>query len=216
MYTLGASLANLGISDERAEQLADDAATIGQFLKRLQIEERNNRQTLAVRLEARESFRLWILVIAKNDMEADVAALTRGRGSTVDIDRLMVSTDAIIVQTVQEHPERIGLLGTNFEAKLVQLPALTAIDVVREYADDALNALLNQHGFRVPGPTNGRGRLLDSELAGAFRGEPVGTARRGPKAGSERLAPYDALIAVSRTNDIALNRAFGRALIDCE
>ncbi len=43
----------------------------------------------------------------------------------------------------------------------------------------------------------------------------MGTLKRGPKPKAERLAPFDALMAVAKTNDIALNKALGQALVDC-
>ena len=61
------------------------------------------------------------------------------------------------------------------------LPALTAIEVIHDYADESLGALVQDPGFQISGATDGKGRLLDSELASALQGEPVGTLRRGPK-----------------------------------
>ena len=54
-FNSGASLADLGISEERAEQLAREAETIGKFLNLLQLEERKNREVLATKLERRTS-----------------------------------------------------------------------------------------------------------------------------------------------------------------
>lgn len=215
-FNFGASLANLGIADERADALASQATTIGSFLKLLQVEERKNRVTLTSLLEPQEQCRMWVLVIAKNDPEADVGVLTRGRYSTADIERLTAATDSNIVKEVKEHPEQLGLLGTAFDAKILHLPALTAIEVIREYADDSLRGLLAGAGFQVTGGTDAKGRLLDSELASALQGEPVGTLKRGPKPKGDRLGPFDALMTIAKSNDIALNAAIGRALVECE
>ena len=214
-FNFGESLANLGIADERAEQLAGQAATIGDLLKLLQVEERKNREVLTSKLEPQEQCRMWVVVVAKNDPEGDDGVLTRGRYSTADIDRLLAATGANIVKEMKERPEQLGLLGTAFDAKILHLPALTAIEVVHDYADAPLQAALHGSGFVVAGATDGQGRLLDSELASALQGEPVGTLTRGPKPKAEPLAPFDALMAVARSNDIALNRALGRALVDC-
>jgi energy-coupling factor transporter ATP-binding protein EcfA2 len=214
-FNFGASLVNLGIADERAAQLVGQATTIGSFLKLLQGEERKNREVLASKLQAREQCRMWVVVVAKNEPEADVGVLTRGSYSTADIDRLMVATDANVVKEMKDHPERLGLLGAAFDAKIIPLPPLAAIEVIHEYADESLKALLQGAGFQVSGATGGKGRLLDSELASALQGEPVGTLTRGPKPKAERLAPFDAIMIVSKTNDSALNSALGRALVDC-
>jgi hypothetical protein len=214
-FNSGASLADLGISEDRAEQLARLAETIGKFLHLLQVEERRNREVLASKLEAQEQCRMWVVVIAKNDPEAEVGVLTRGQYSTADIERLMASTDANIAKEIKEHPERLGLLGTAFDAKILSVPALTAIEVVHEYADDTLRGELGKQGFSVSGTTDAGGRLLDSDLASALQGEPVGPVRRGRKPQADRLAPFDAMAAVAQANDVALNRAIGRALVDC-
>jgi DNA (cytosine-5)-methyltransferase 1 len=214
-FNFGASLANLGISEQRAIQLANQAATIGAFLRSLQVEERKNREALASRLEAQDQCRMWVVVIAKNDPEPDVGVLTRGSYSTADIDRLVKATEANVVQEIKQNPEKLGLLGVAFDAKILHVPALTAIEVVQEFADPSLRAAFTNAGFNSSGSTSGRERLLDSDLAAALQGEPVGPLGRGRKPGPDRLRPFDALMAVSKTDDVALNRALGTALVAC-
>ena len=68
----------------------------------------------------------------------------------------MASTDANIVKEIKEHPERLGLLGTAFDAKILSVPALTAIEVVHEYADDSLRGELGKQGCSVSGTTEPR------------------------------------------------------------
>ena len=125
----------------------------------------------------------------------------------------MASTDANLVKEIKELPERLGLLGTAFDAKTLSVPALTAIEVVHEYADDPLRNELAKQGFSVSGATDAQGRLLNSDLASALQGEPVGTLKRGLEPQADRLAPFDAIMAVAQTNDRSLNRAVGRALV---
>ena len=215
-FNSGASLADLGIAEERAEQLAREAETIGRFLNLIQFEERKNREILVSKLQTREQCRMWVVVVAKNDPEPEVGVLTRGQYSTADIERLMASTDANIVKEIKEHPERLGLLATTIDAKILHLPALTAIEVIQDYADDPLRIELGKQEFYVAGATHGKDRFLESDLASALQGEPVGTLRRGPKPKAERLSPFDAIMVVAQTNDEALNRAVGRALVDCD
>ena len=213
-FNHGASLANLGIADDRANTLADQAKTIGAFLKSLHVEERRNRGVLASKLIAREQCRMWVVVIAKND--PDVDGLTRRSYSTADIDRLMGVTEANVVQELKKSPERLGLLVTAFEAKILRIPALTAIEIVHEFADHALRQLLQGQQFSVAASTDAKGRLMDSPLASALQGEPIGPGNRGRKVGPERIAPFDALLTIAQTNDTALNRAIGVALQRCD
>lgn len=215
-FNAGATLADLGISEERARQLADQAVAIGTFLKLLQVEERQNREVLAGKLQAQEQCTMWVVVIAKNDPEGDVAALTRGRYSTADIERLMAATYANVVKELKDRPERLGLLATAFETKILHVPALTAIEVVADYAVDPLKGDLQHNGFEVKGTTKGKSRLLESDLASALEGDPIGTLKAGRKPKPERLAPFDCLMAIAQDNDIALNEVLGRALVDCE
>jgi energy-coupling factor transporter ATP-binding protein EcfA2 len=215
-FNSGASLADLGIAEDRAEYLARQAETIGKFLNLIQVEERKNREILASKLQTREQCRMWVVVAARNAPEPEVGVLTRGPYSTADIERLLASTDANIVKEIKEGPERLGLIATTIDAKILYLPALTAIEVIQDYADDPLRIELGKHGSSVSGATHGKERLVDSDLAGALQGEPVGTLRRGLKPKAERLSPFDAIMAVAQTNDEALNRAVGRALVDCD
>jgi energy-coupling factor transporter ATP-binding protein EcfA2 len=53
-FNSGASLADLGIAEERAEQLAREAETIGRFLNLIQVEERKNREILVSKLQTNE------------------------------------------------------------------------------------------------------------------------------------------------------------------
>ena len=66
-------MADLGISEERAETPAGQAGTIGTFLKLLRVEKRRNREILANKLEAQEQWRLKGLradVVILNEHEA--------------------------------------------------------------------------------------------------------------------------------------------------
>jgi hypothetical protein len=115
---------------------------------------------------------MWVVVVAKNDPESDVGVLTRGGYSTADIDRLVQSTDANVVKDLKQDAEKLGLLGAAFDAKILHLPALTAIEVIHEYADPPLRAASVESGFVVNGSTSGKERLMDSALAAALQDVP--------------------------------------------
>lgn len=112
----GASFADLGISEEQARELANEASTIGRYIaliRRALIE----KGEIVRHLLPAEQFHLWILVIAGNDPEPDVAALTRGGYAHADIGKLMASTGANIVKELRKYPERVGILGTVLDAQ---------------------------------------------------------------------------------------------------
>ena len=92
----GASLVALGISEPRAAELVEEAATIGKYLALIRRELLANGAKVQ-RLLPQEQASLYTLVVAPN-VEGDVAALTRGGYAYADIDRLMTSTGANVVE----------------------------------------------------------------------------------------------------------------------
>ncbi len=88
----GASLIALGVTDERATELAATSPTLGAYLKSLREEERRNRATLANLLPTLQRTMLWIVVIAGNDPETDVGTLTYGADFSADVTRLLASS----------------------------------------------------------------------------------------------------------------------------
>lgn len=213
----GASLANLGITEERASQLAAEARTIGSFLNQLRGEARRNRTAFLNRLGERGPNRVWIVVSAGNDPQGEVAALTRGVFSSADIDRLLSATETNVVQSLKAHPEKLGLLGTLLDAKIIYLPFATALAVLRDFADAGLRERLQTQGVldaSVAG-AEGRERLLESELSAALQGRGTGRLVRGRKPGAAQQEAFARLMQVAAKDDGALNRVLGAALLDC-
>lgn len=155
---------------------------------------------------------MWTLVIAGTDTEGDVAALTRGGFAYVDIDRLITSTGANIVKDLKEHPDRLGILGTMLDAKLINVDMLTILAVARTYGDDALHAQMKQRGMSTAPDKQADERLASSELGLLVSGQALGTRRRGQKPKDNTRAAFANLAEIARSNDVALNRAIGRAL----
>jgi DNA (cytosine-5)-methyltransferase 1 len=100
----GASLIDLGISEELSQQLVSRANTIGHYLNLLRQELRKNEKTVKALLD-KELCRMWVVVITGNDREDFVTSLTRGRASTADIERLIVATEANVVQELKAYPD---------------------------------------------------------------------------------------------------------------
>lgn len=121
----GASLAALGISAEHAHELVAQAATIGRYLALIRSALIENEARVRGLLP-REQYRVWTLVIAGNDPEGDVAALTRGGYAQADIDRLMTATGANVVAELKKHPEQLGILGSVLDARILQMDMLTS------------------------------------------------------------------------------------------
>jgi hypothetical protein len=179
----GASLAALGISEDRARELAESARTIGDYLGLIRDELLANQATVSGLLHT-EQFRMWTLVIAGNETEGDVAALTRGGLAYVDIDRLITSTGANIVQDLKQHPEQLGILGTMLDAKIINIDMLTMLAIARTYGSDKLHQQMKQANMSVSRDKEADDRLLASELGIIMSGQSLGTRKRGKKPGS--------------------------------
>jgi hypothetical protein len=208
----GASLVTLGISDERASELTADASTIGRYLALVRRELISNGARVRELLAA-EQTRMWVLVAAP-DAEGDVAALTRGGYAYADIDRLMTSTGANIVNELKRHPEELGILGTVLDARILYLDMLTVLAVARQYGDDQLHGLMRAQGMSTQRDTAASDRLTSSELGLILSGRSMGTRQRGARPGDNTQAAFRSLAEIARTNDGACNRAIGTALVE--
>jgi hypothetical protein len=208
----GASLAALGISDARASQLTSGAATIGRYLALVRRELINNGARVRGLLAA-EQLRLWVVVVAP-EADGDVAALTRGGYAYADVDRLMTSTGANIVDELKKHPEELGILGTVLDARILYLDMVTVLAVARQYGDEQLHGLMRGLGMSTQKDNSASSRLLSSELGLILTGQSLGTRKRGSKPGDNTQAAFRSLAEIARDNDGACNRAIGRALVD--
>ena len=160
----GASLSALGISENRAREIALNESTIGDYLGAIRAELLRNDAKVKKLLKV-EQFRLWIVVVAGNDVEGDVAALTRGGFAYADIDRLVNSTGANIVQELKKRPDDLGILGTVLDAKIIHLDVFTALALAREHAGDKLRELMKAEGLSTSKDKKANSRLASSESA---------------------------------------------------
>lgn len=203
----GASLASLGITEVEGRRLAVSADTIGSFLQALNSEALRRRDDLARRLPDRDWFELWIVIAAGNDPEDRVAALTYGTEFRVDTGRLLSMSGSNTAKKLQGQPDKIGILATMLGAKLLYLPAATALAVIQDGADASLRTRL-----ALDAPVHdGAERLKESELGQALAGAQVGPKRAGRKPEKARER-FKALTQHASKDDGALNRILGQAL----
>jgi energy-coupling factor transporter ATP-binding protein EcfA2 len=208
----GASLAALGVTTERAEELAAGAPTIGRYLALIRDELLANGGHVRGLL-AEERFRMWTVVVAGDDAERDVAALTRGPYSVADVDRLLTATEANIVKELREHPAQLGILGTMLDAKIVSLGTLEILSIAREFGDQTLHDLMRANNMVVKRDARALERLASSELGLIMSGRSLGLRKTGAKPGTNTQVAFRSLADIARTNDIACNRAIGNALV---
>ena len=207
----GASLSAYGISAEQAERMLTDSPTLGHYLKRIRQLGRRNTRPASI-LEASERCRVWTVVISNTDSEGDVAALTRGGFSQVDIDRIFTATGANALVEMKKQPERYGLLGMVLDARIVHVDALTALAVARTFGDAKLKAAMTLRGMDTKLDSKAVDRIRTSQLGLLLAGQPLGTRKRGPKEGSNTKSAMANLIDITKSNDSLCNKAFGEAL----
>jgi hypothetical protein len=208
----GASLAALGISESRAKEIADQAPTIGKYLALVRRDLISNGTRVRKLLPA-EQARMWVVVVAP-DADGDVAALTRGGFAYADVDRLLTSTGANIVDELKKHPEELGILGTVLDARILYLDMVTVLAIARQFGDNQLHELMQKLGMSTQKDATASDRLTSSELGLILKGESLGTRKRGSKPGDNTQIAFRNLAEIARTNDGACNRSIGAALVE--
>lgn len=209
----GATFNNLGITEEYVLKLVDKADTIGAYLAELRQELRKNKEYVR-KLTGKEQTKMWVVVIAGNEPDKDVAALTRGSLATADIDRLMVATKANIVEDIKQYPEKIGILSTIFDSRIIFLPILTVLAIARDYADAQLRDKMSSYGLVTKPDNKSLGRLKESELAYALENKPIGLGKQGSKTGPNSIEAFNKLSKIASTNDKLLNRTIAEVLME--
>ena len=212
----GASISDFGLTEEDIEKTVSLSNTIGDFLGEIRdliIE----KQLFVSSLLIKEHPKMWILVVAGNEPAADVAGLTRGNLSLVDMDRLMTSTDANIVKNLKKIPEKLGVLATVLNAKILHLPVLAATASVRAHAEERLQEKLKKEGFSFArrDPADAKKRIMDSEFGSIVALGTQKTLVRGKKIGPESKESFEKVAKIASNDDAAVNRCLGEALIDC-
>jgi DNA (cytosine-5)-methyltransferase 1 len=208
----GATLADLGISEEELDAFIDQSETVGKLLGLLRGAMNKKRSSVASLIK-KEQCKLWIVVAAGNEPDGDVAALTRGRYSAIDIERMMASTEANIVRELKAYPEKIGILATVLDAKIFHLPMLATLDLVRSFATTDLRSRMKRAGLSDTASSKPTERLNKTEFAHMLRSgtRPVLTPGKG-KAGSNTQEAFRKLAEIAQKNDASLNRAIGEGL----
>ncbi len=209
----GASLADFGVSLDRAKELVHSAKTVGSYLRLIRSEMLGNQSNIEL-LTEKERCRLWVVVVAGNEPEGDISGLTRGTNSSVDIERLLGATNANIIRDLKSYPDKLGILGSVLDAKILHLPAITSLAIARDFADEKLRNLMTNKSLSTSKSNDSLTRLQNSSIAKAFRGEPLGTRATGPTSGSNTKEAFRKLTEIATSNDPALNNALGSALVD--
>lgn len=215
----GATLIDFGVSEQRAKDLVEQVPTIGDYMILLLQEITKNQSNLLEKLSSRETFKMWIVVVGATDPEYEVAALTRGSLSQADITKLLSSTEANVVKKLKEKSEKIGILGTVLDSKIIYIPITTALSLARKYADDNLKAKMkkvNMQSSNVSADKQAEERLMKSELAKAFQLRPRGLGQRGYKSQESNKRAFEKLLEIAKNNDHLVNKTIGAALLDCK
>ncbi len=207
----GANTHDLGISDTSLRNLLQKSHTIGRFLAEIRNELLKSQEELQT-LVAKEKCRVWTVVLAGNDPETDVDGLTRGTLYAADIDRMMSVTNANVVEELKKIPEKLGIIGTYFDARILHVKMIPALSIVRSYADDRLKTKMKEMGMSISVDNDVIERLRSTPLAHSFSDSPIKARSVGNKPGSNTISSFEKLASIASSNDMTLNRCFGEAL----
>lgn len=209
----GEGLHDLGISDDRAAVLVRESGTIGAFMSKVRKDLTANQQQL-VGLVKKEACRVWIVALAGNEPEGDIDGLTRGTMYSADVDRMLSVTNANVVTDLKQYPEKLGLLGTYLDARVLHVPVLAALAAVRAYASEDLRKKMKDAGMTVAAEADAKERFLETGLTASFKNVPIGARKVGSKIGSNSVAAFEKLTALASDNDVPLNEAIAECLKD--
>jgi hypothetical protein len=209
----GASVTDFGLTTNEVSEFARVSRTVGDFLGKIR-SAIIQKQKMVSQLLPKEQPNLWVVVVAGNEPDGEVAGLTRGNSALVDIDRLMTSTEANIVQDLKKIPDKIGLLASVLNAKILHLPVLAATASVRAFADNELEEKLRNNQFSIARSSKDEAvkRLSDCELGAIFQRGTQRTLKRGKKLGSESRSSFEKVAEIAQNNDSMINRAIAEAL----
>lgn len=213
MLNGGKTLIDFGIDDEVAHDLVEKADTIGMYLKIINREIRKNKKFVS-QLAIKERCKMWIIVLAGNEPSKDVEALTKGELLDADIQRLMVSTDSNIVTDLKKYPKEIGLLANYLDCKIIYVPIVTTLKIVRNYASDKLVDIMKHNNMSVKKDNNIQETVNNTELVKMINSDIKDKGRKG-KTGSNSVNAFGKLLEIAKSNDRILNETFGRALKEC-
>jgi len=207
----GATIHDLGISDEMLSKIYNESSTIGRFMATIRGELLKSQRELN-RLIAKEKCRVWTVVLAGNDPDTDVDGLTRGTLYAADVDRMMAVTNANVVEDLKKIPEKLGVIGTFFDARIIHFPMIPALSIVRSYADDALKDKMRDMSMSVAKDKDVLVRISDTNLAHSFENTPIRARKVGTKPGPNTVASFEKLATIAASNDVALNRCIAESL----
>lgn len=125
---LGAQLTAYGISSDDMDALLEESNSLGHLVRAVRKRAIKNTGQVGSLMKASPA-RVWSIVVSASDNENDVAALTRGSFSDADIDKTLSATQANIVAELKKTPEKIGLLGTVLDARVIHMDPVVALAV---------------------------------------------------------------------------------------
>lgn len=207
----GKTLLDFGVTDETAADYIEKSNTIGEYLKLINAEVRKNKRFVN-NLHVKEHFKMWVIVLGKNEPSKDVEALTKGEFLDADIQRLLVSTEANIVQDIKKIPDKIALLANYLDTKIIYVSIVDALSIVRSYANDELIKIMKSKGLSVKKDPKIKERLANTELVRMILADTKLKGKKGTT-GSNSINAFGKLLEISVSNDTLLNDAFGNALV---
>ena len=208
----GKTLLDFGVTDEVAGNCVEQSETIGEYLKLINRKVRKNKKYISDFL-VKKRCNMWVLVLGLNEPSKDVEALTKGENLEADIQRLLISTDANIIQEVKKIPDQIALLSHYLDTKIIYIPIVDALSIIRNYANNDLKKIMKNQSMSLSADTSISERMKNMELVRMIQSDNKLMGKKGVT-GSNSKSAFQKLLDISRKNDSLLNDAFGRALLE--
>ena len=205
----GKSLLDFGISNDTARECLPGCETIGEYLKTISTKIRSNKGFVKT-LNQKERCKLWVVVLALNEPSKDVEAITKGESLDADIQRMLVSTDANIVQEIKQYPEQIALASNYLNCKVIYISIVEALSIVRGYADTKLRTIMKAENLSTAIDREAASKLSNTELVRMINSDTKLKGRKGV-VGSKSKEAFGKLLSIAESNDSLLNKTFGEA-----
>ena len=106
-------------------------------------------------------------------------------------------TNANIVSDLKAFPEKVGLLGTYLDARVLHVPILAALAAVRTYASDDLRNTMKAAGMSATPEKGAKERLNETNLLASFRDQPISSRKVGGKVGPNSVAAFEKLTNIA-------------------
>lgn len=221
-------LSDLGFSEDDIEKIlynSKDDYTLGGFFERIRKNIIENIDIIEDFKEAQEIANLIILVIATNNPIDDVRYLTKGNYGEVDFDRLLSSTNANIVRTINNKKTIVSMTSKEMKCKIVNIPYQDVIEIlsmkVENIEEGTTKSEINKFNkfieedckLKITSTKKQVDLVMKSNLTKAIKGDCLNKSYSRNKT-TEKEDIFSYILELTKDNDALVNRKLCEVLKD--